>query len=225
MIVRAIGPALGDFGIADPLADPVLELNFPDGSVVTNDNWMSNQEQEISDSGLAPTKELESAIIATLPPGGYTAVLRGNNAGTGVGLVEAYDLDTAAGTLANISTRGFVDTDDNVMIGGFIVGGGAEGTMGTVMVRAIGPSLTAFGVAGALEDPILELRDGNGGLLAMNDDWQDTQPTEIDDSGLAPGDERESAILQTLSAGTYTAIVRGVDNTTGVGLVEVYQLQ
>jgi hypothetical protein len=221
VIVRAIGPSLAAFGVMGSLADPILELHMPDSSVVTNDNWRSTQEQEIIDSNLAPTDDLESAIIATLPPGGYTAIVSGNNGGTGVGLVEAYDLDSAAGSLANISTRGFVDTGDNVMIGGFIVGSADA----TVLVRAIGPSLTAFGVPGALQDPTLELHDSDGNTLTSNDDWKATQQAEIEATGLAPSDDRESAILATLPPGGYTAIVRGALDTTGVGLVEVYHLQ
>ncbi len=221
VIVRAIGPALGNFGIPNFLADPTLELNG-NGLVVTNDNWKDTQESEIEATGLAPTNDLESAIVATLDPGAYTAIVRGVNDGTGVGLVETYDLDPAAGSLANISTRGFVNTGDNVMIGGFILGDGDDAT---VLVRAIGPSLTSFGVAGALQDPTLELRDGSGTLLATNDDWKDSQQAEIEATGLAPSDEAESAILAALLPGGYTAIVRGALDTTGVGLVEVYHLR
>ena len=223
VIVRAIGPALGNFGIPDPLADPTLELNG-NGLVVTNDNWKDTQETEIAATGLAPSEDLESAIIATLDPGAYTAIVRGAGGGTGVGLVETYDLDSAAGTLANISTRGFVDTGDNVLIGGFIVGSDS-GREGSVLVRAIGPSLSAFGVPGALQNPILELHDGSGATLATNDDWKETQQADIEANGLAPGNDRESAILATLPPGGYTAIVRGALDTTGVGLVEVYHLQ
>jgi hypothetical protein len=225
VIVRAIGPSLGAFGVVGALADPVLELHLPDSSVVTNDNWRSTQEQEIIDSNLAPTDDLESAILATLPPGSYTAIVSGNNGGTGVGLVEAYDLDQAAGQLANISTRGFVDTDDNVMIGGFIVGGGSDGITATVLVRAIGPSLTDFGVPGALQDPTLELHDGSGNTLMANDNWKDDQEAAIAATTLQPTNDLESAILATLPTGAYTAIVRGQNNTTGVGLVEAYNLQ
>ncbi len=151
--------------------------------------------------------------------------MRGVGGTTGVGLVEAYDLDQAADSeLANISTRGFVDTGDNVMIGGFIIGPEDLGDT-TVLVRAIGPSLGNFGVNNALQDPVLELFDGNGATIAMNDNWRDTQESEITATGLMPTDDAESAILQTLAAGGYTAIVRGVADTTGVGLVEVYRLQ
>ncbi len=223
VIVRAIGPSLGIFGVPDFLANPILELHNPDGSIVTNDNWKDDQEAEIMATGLAPSDDLESAIVATLDPGAYTAIVRGVGGDTGVGLVEAYDLATAASTTANISTRGFVDTGDNVMIGGFIAGSGGGGDT-TVLVRAIGPSLVAQGVPGALADPVLELHDGSGTTLTTNDNWKDTQQTEIEATGLQPTEDQESAILATLPPGAYTAIVRGAADTTGVGLVEVYHL-
>ncbi|MDQ3414070.1 MAG: hypothetical protein M3480_03720, partial [Verrucomicrobiota bacterium] len=154
MIVRAIGPALTPFGIAGALMDPTLELHAPDGSVTTNDDWKDDQEAEIEATGLQPTNDAESAIVQTLAPGAYTAIVRGANGTTGVGLVEAYDLDQPADSrLANISTRGFVDTGDNVMIGGFIIGPDGLGDA-TVLIRAIGPSLENFGVANALQDPV-----------------------------------------------------------------------
>ena len=190
---------------------------------MTNDNWKDTQQAEIETTGLAPSMDSESAILATLNPGAYTAIVRGVGGGTGVALVEAYDLDAIAGTTANISTRGFVDTGDNVMIGGFIVGSGGNGDA-TVLVRAIGPSLTALGVTGALQDPTLDLHDGNGATLMSNDNWRDSQETEIAATGLQPADDAESAILQTLAPGNYTAIVQGAGATTGVGLVEVYHL-
>ena len=165
VIVRGIGPSLGNFGVPDVLADPTLELFAGDGTLIaTNDNWKSDQQTEIEWTGLQPTNDLEAAIVTTLPAegAGYTAILRGKNGTTGVGLIEAYDLDGAANSkLANISTRGFVDTSDNAMIGGFILGGGTA----EVIVRAIGPSLTAFGVAGALQDPTLDLYDSFGTLI------------------------------------------------------------
>ena len=224
MIVRAIGPSLTNFGIPGALADPALELHGPGAFVtITNDNWRDTQETEIEATGLAPSNNLESAIVAMLPPGAYTAVVRGNNGGTGVGLVEAYDLEPAADAqLANISTRGFVDSGDNVMIGGFILGNGSANAR--VLIRAIGPSLTAFGVPDALADPTLELHNNNGDIIAANDDWRDTQQAEIEATGIPPSDDRESAIVQTLAPGAYTAIVRGKNNTTGVALVEAYRL-
>ncbi len=224
VIVRGIGPSLGGFGVGGALSDPTLELHAGDGSIIdSNDNWKSDQQTEIEETGLAPSSDLESAIVATLPADGasYTAVLQGKNGTTGVGLIEAYDLDSAANSqLANISTRGFVDTGDNAMIGGFILGGGTA----EVIVRAIGPSLTAFGVGGALQDPTLDLYDSLGNLIVSNNDWKEIQETEITATGLAPTSNKESAILMTLGPGAYTAIVRGQGDTTGVGLVEIYNL-
>jgi hypothetical protein len=223
VLLRAIGPSLSDFGIVNALADPIMELHNPDMSVVTNDDWKDTQEQEIMDTTVPPDNDLESAIVATLDPGPYTAIVRGKNNGTGIGLVEVYDLDQAADSeLANISTRGYVDIGDNVMIGGFIVG---DGISTTVVLRAIGPSLGGMNVANPLQDPTLELHGTDGSLLASNDDWKETQEAEIEAAGLAPTDERESAIEAVLTPGLYTAIVRGKNNTTGVGLMEVYNLQ
>ena len=165
VIVRAIGPSLTAFGVPGALADPTLDLNAPDGSVTTNDDWKESQQAEIEATGLQPTNDLESAILQTLAPGAYTAIVRGKSGTTGVGLVEAYDLDQPADSkLANISTRGFIDTGDNVMIGGFIIGPDGLGDA-TVLVRAIGPSLENFGVANALQDPVLELHGGDGDTI------------------------------------------------------------
>jgi hypothetical protein len=225
VIIRAIGPSLP---VPDALADPVLELHDGSGNLIaSNDNWVdSPDKQAIIDSMVAPTNDLESAIIALLDPypAHYTAIVRGVNNGTGIGLVEAYDLDrTVDAKLANISTRGFVQGGDDVMIGGFIIVG--PGSL-KVIARAIGPSLTSQGVANALQDPTLELHDGNGTLVAANDNWKDTQQAEIEASGVAPTNDLESAIVATLNPypATYTAIVRGVNDTTGVALVEVYAL-
>jgi hypothetical protein len=225
VILRAIGPSLAGFGIVNPLADPVLELHASDQTLIaSNDNWPDSDEAGITATGLAPSNLLESAMVETLDPGGYTAVMSGKNGTTGIGLVEVYDLDQAADSqLANISTRAAVQTGNDVMIGGFILGGGGADT--TVLVRALGPSLTKLGVTGALPYPTLELRDSNGALVRSNDDWKDTQQTEIEGAGLSPSDDVESAILATLSPGGYTAIVAGKDGVTGVGLVEVYRLQ
>ena len=224
VIVRAIGPSLPLNGGTNALADPVLELHEPDGTIVTNDNWRETQEQEIIDSTIPPANDLESAIVAILEPGSYTAIVRGQNGGTGIALVEAYDLDQAAASqLANISTRGFVDTGDDVLIGGLIIGSDS-GADASVLVRAIGPSLTSQGVPGALQDPYLELHNGDGDLTASNDDWKDSQQAEIETTTIPPMDDRESALVATLAAGNYTAIVRGAGATTGVGLVEVYDL-
>ena len=222
VILRAIGPSLQQFNVPNPLADPVLELHGPTGALImSNDNWRDTQEVEIIQSQLAPTNDLESALIATLPPGNYTGILQGKNGASGAGLVEVYDLDSAAAsTLANISTRSFVQTGDNRLIGGFILennGGGAY-----VIIRAIGPSLTQ--VANPLADPTLELRDGNGGLLRSDDNWQDdpNQAAQITAAGLAPSNPLESAIAANLLPGHYTAIVAGKNGGTGIGLVEIY---
>ena len=225
VIIRGIGPSLTINGIAvaNALADPTLEL-YQDGVLFTsNDNWKDSQESEIEATGLAPTNDLESAIIETLAPGDYTVVLRGQNDATGIGLVEAYDIDSgASSSLGNISARGLVQTDDNVLIAGFIVG---NGDSDTVVVRAIGPSLADAGVADPLADPTLDLYDANGALILSDDDWRDSQESLIQSTGLAPTNDVESAIIRSLEPGSYTAIVRGKDGGTGVALVEVYNLQ
>jgi len=247
VIIRAIGPELSQYGVPNPLQDPTLELHDGTGALIaTNDNWQTtiiggiithDQVQEIQDSGHAPGDGRESAIIADLPAGNYTAIVRGVNSTIGVALVEVYDLGPQTNLipntnsiLGNISTRSFVQTGDNVMIGGFIV----QGTQPKrVIIRAIGPELGQYGVPDPLQDPTLELHDGTGALIGRNDNWQTTiiggvithdQVQEIQDSGYAPGDGRESAIIADLPAGNYTAIVRGVNSTTGVALVEVYDL-
>ena len=226
IIVRGIGPSLGSSGVPGPLADPVLELYDSAGQLLArNDNWRSDQETEILNSGVAPTNELESAIVATLSPGNYTAVLRGKGDGTGVGLVDAYDLAQGSRShLANVSTRGFVGTGDNVMIGGFIVADKGGGT--TVVVRAIGPSLAAAGIPDAMTDPYLELHNPNGTLIDFNDNWMSAiGADQIRAAHLAPTDDRESALYKSLAPGNYTAIVRGkTSSIVGVALVEVYDL-
>jgi len=241
VIIRAIGPELTPFGIPDPLADPTLELHDGTGALIaSNDNWVrtiiggiitSDQVAAIRASGYAPTDVRESAIIVFLPPGKYTAIVRGVNNTTGLGLVDVYDLSgTINPILGNISTRAFVQTGDDVMIGGFIV----QGTQSKrVIVRAIGPELIPYGVPDPLADPTLELHDGTGALIASNDNWPTTiiggiitenQVRDIMDSGLAPAQRSESAIIANLPPGKYTAILRGVNNTTGTALVEVYDL-
>lgn len=225
VILRAIGPSLLNFGIADALPDPRLELRDSTGGLLTsNDNWMdAANKQAIIDSGLAPGHNLESAILTSLNPGSYTAIIHGVNNGTGTALVEAYDFDqTASSQFGNISTRAFAQTGDKVLIGGLIVNGsGSE----NVVVRAIGPSLIQSGVANALADPFLELHDGNGALLGSNDNWIAAPNKQaIIDSGLAPSHNLESVILTNLTPGPYTAIVHGVQNGIGVALVEVFGL-
>ena len=223
IMVRAIGPSLS---VPGALSDPTLELHDATGAIIaSNDNWRSSQQAEIIAAGLAPANDLDSALIRTLAPGGYTVVVRGVNNATGVGLVEVYDLDTGTPTarLGNISTRGHVLTNDNVMIGGFIVRGDITKKM---LMRVIGPTLSLNGVPfnGRLMDPTLELHDGNGALMATNDNWHTTQELEIEASTLAPNDDREPAIIATLPPGGYTAIARGVNGTTGIGLIEMYDL-
>lgn len=226
VLLRAIGPSLGLSGVAGALADPTLELYDSAGElVVSNDNWQSSQKAEIEATTIPPSDARESAIVHTLAPGAYTAVVAGSGGGTGVGLVEAYDLDrTANSDLVNISTRGLVGAGDNVMIGGLIVGGNG-GPDTRVLVRAIGPSLANAGIGGGLPDPTLELVDGHGNVVGANDDWRDSQQGEIEETTIPPTHPSESAIVTTLPPGNYTAVVRGADGGTGVGLVEVYNLQ
>jgi hypothetical protein len=262
VILRAIGPELSQYGVPNAMADPTLELHNAAGALIAfNDDWVtSNQIQEIINSGYAPADTSESAIVASLPPGNYTAIVRGAPPSptptptssatptpsstvtptptatpvtntTGVALVEVYDLSPSLqSTLGNISTRSLVETGSDVMIGGFIV----QGTQPkNVIIRAIGPELSQYGVPNPLANPTLELHNSAGNLIASNDDWQHTiiggiittdQVQDIQNSGHAPGDPSESAIIANLPPGNYTAIVRGVNNTTGVALVEVYDL-
>lgn len=220
VLIRGIGPSLANFGVSGTLSDPFLELHKPDGSVVSNDNWQQGDTSRIP-NGFAPGDSRESVIVATLAPGNYSAVLKGAHGETGVGIAEAYDLDSSsAAQLANISTRGFVNTGDNVMIGGFIVGGSEPAK---VLVRAIGPSLTAFGVQGALPATTLELHDANGAAIS-NEGWRNTQEADIKATTIPPSNDNEAAILATLVPGNYTAVVRGKNNATGIGLVEAYNL-
>ena len=224
VIIRAIGPSLARFNLTDLLQDPTLELfDANSNSIAFNDNWMDSQATEIQATGGAPMDPRESAMVQTLAPGSYTAIVRGANNTTGTGLVEVFDIDQASNSrLANISTRGAVETNDNVMIGGFVIGGGSGSQ---ILVRAKGPSLAAAGVADALQDPVLDLHDSNGNLIATNDNWKDSQQGQIEATGQVPTDDRESAIVITLSQGSWTAIVRGKNNTSGVGQVEVFRLR
>lgn len=230
ILLRAIGPSLTGFGVAGALADPTLELHDHTGAIIAFDNdWKDSQQTEIQNTGRAPSDDREAAMVQTLSPGAYTAIVRGNGNTTGVGLVEVYDIDVNANSiLANISTRGFAGTGDNVMIGGEIIGGGLGANGGgsaQVLIRGLGPSLTQFQVPNVLLDPMLELHDGNGAIIASNDNWKDTQQSAIQATGHAPSDDRESAILTILSKGSYTAILRGKNNTTGIALIEAYKVQ
>jgi uncharacterized repeat protein (TIGR03803 family) len=228
VIIRGIGPSLS--GVGPALQDPTLELHQGTATIAFNDDWKEHQ-AEVEATGIPPTNDFESAIVATLTPGPYTAILQGKNSGTGVGVVEVYDLNQAANSkLGNISTRAFVDTGDNVMIGGLIVSGGIGGGSARVIVRAIGPSLSASGIQGALQDPNLELHNATGTTIASNDNWKtrpdgSSQQGEIEATSIPPTNDLESALVQTLAPGNYTAIVRGANNTTGIAVVEAYTLQ
>jgi CSLREA domain-containing protein len=227
VIIRALGPTLTDLGLPGALSDPTLELFQGNSPVGVNDDWKNGSQQlEITNSGFAPNKDAESAIIVTLTPNqNYTAIVRGKNGETGIGVVEAFDLDQAAlSKLANISTRGFVDVDDKVMIAGLIVIPANGGNL-KVLVRALGPTLGDFGVPGSLADPTLDLVSSNGTVIRSNNNWKASQQAEIQAAGLAPSHDEEAALIESLPPAAYTAIVRGNNSTTGVGLVEVYNIQ
>lgn len=229
VILRAIGPTLTDLGVPGALANPTLELYQGNTLLFSNDDWqLSSQQAEIQASGLAPNNDAESAIIWTLTPGqSYTAIVRGANGTTGIGIVEAYDLDPTAGSwLGNISTRGFVDVGDNVMIAGLIVISSSSANL-QVGVRALGPTLSDLGVPNALADPTLDLVNSNGTVIRSNNNWRDDpqQRAEIENLGLAPSHDEEAALVETVAPGAYTAIVRGNGSApTGVALVEAYHI-
>ena len=219
-LLRARGPSLA---IGNKLPDPKLDL-YRDAPVpiFSNNNWRESQEQEIERTGLAPDSDLESAMVVTLSAGNYTAIMSGVDGATGVGITEIFDLERESDVrVGNISTRGLVGTENNVLIGGFILQG--SGTA-DVLVRAIGPSLADRGVANVLEDPTLELVDSNGTSIS-NDNWRSDQEAEIEATTIPPSKDREAAIRASLPSGLYTAIVRGKGNTTGVGMVEIYHLR
>ncbi|MGI8891144.1 MAG: hypothetical protein ACR2G0_10240, partial [Chthoniobacterales bacterium] len=224
VLLRAIGPSLGQNGVMGALQNPKMELHNAAGELIaSNDDWQQSLDAgEIIESGLAPTDARESAIIARIAPGNYTAVISGVNNGTGIGLVESYTLDTNASHAANISTRGRVGSGEDAMIGGFIIGGR---TSKTILVRALGPSLGAVGFTDVLNDPLVELHDGDGQLIASSDDWtSESDASEISAAGLGPSSVKEAALIATIPSGNYTAVVRGADGGSGVGLVEIYDL-
>jgi arylsulfate sulfotransferase len=226
VVLRALGPSLSNAGLAGALADPVITLYDASGTAIaSNDNWGSGaQASQIVADGLAPSAPAESALRATLAPAAYTAVVTGKNGTTGVGLVEIYDLSpTSNSKLANISTRGTVGAGDSVLISGFILG---EVQSSTVILRVLGPSLASFGIANALSDPVLTVYNSYGTILASNNNWQeDANATDIQQNGLAPANASEAAIVLNLPAGAYTTLAFGANGSTGVGLVEVFNLQ
>jgi len=228
VVLRGLGPSLQDINVAGFVADPVLELRGSNGALILgNDNWQDDSAQaaEIQAAGLAPTRSQESAIVLTLVPGTYTVIVQGRNDTTGVGLVEVYDIDNSNSQLANMSTRGFVQTGDNVIIGGFTLGGAGNSTR--IAIRAVGPSLSNFGLSSVLQDPILELRDGNGSLLVSNDNWTDdaASAAELTAHGLALPNPNESGIFfDHISPGQFTAVVAGKNGGIGTALLEIYNL-
>ncbi|MEY2511850.1 MAG: hypothetical protein QOE26_2613 [Verrucomicrobiota bacterium] len=224
VVVRGLGPSLGAVGVQGALSDPLLELYDASGNLLaTNNDWQQTQAQALRDTNLAPSNDLEAAILFTLAPGAYTAILRGNGNATGIGLVEVYGLQTSATSkLGNLSTRGLVGSAQNVMIGGTIVTGSDPAR---VVFRALGPSLGAVGIQNPLGDPQLDLFDANGAKISSNNNWKDSQQAAISNAGLAPSSDLESAILADLAPGNYTAVVSGVNGASGIALVEAYHLQ
>jgi hypothetical protein len=221
VLIRGIGPSLANLGVAGAISDPLLELHKPDGTVIVNDNWQDGDTGQIP-NGFGPSDARESVIVATLSPGTYSAVVKGAHGETGVGLAEVYDLESGStAKLANVATRGFVQTGDNLLIGGFIIGGTEPAK---VLVRAIGPSLAAFGIPNTLPATVLELHDANGSAIS-NEGWRNSQESEIIATTIPPSDDNEAAILATLVPGTYTAVVRGKNDTTGIAVIEAYNLQ
>jgi uncharacterized delta-60 repeat protein len=225
ILLRGIGPSLASFGVPAPLADPTLQLFDRSGAIIaTNDNWKATQQAQIQATGLAPSNDLEAAILITLAPGAYTAFLQGKAMTTGIALAQIYDVAPNANARpTNLSARAFVGTGNDVLIGGTIIGGDA-GSLLRILVRALGPSLASAGITTPLANPTLSLRDANGNVIASNDNWKDSQQAAIAATGKAPPNDNESAILGLLAPGNYTAIVAGKNGTTGVALIEFYSL-
>ena len=227
VVIRGLGPSLQEAGVVNALPDPALELHSNDGTLLAkNSNWRDDLDPavELENNGFAPKHELEAAIVTTLSPGFYTAMIAGQNSVTGIALIEVYDFNQGGDSLlANISTRARVQSNESVLIGGFILGNGEGATK--VLIRGLGPSLTPAGITNALPDPTMELHDGNGALLVANDNWKDQQQSEIEQTGIPPNESSESAILADLGPGAYTAVVAGKGEATGVALIEVYNLR
>jgi hypothetical protein len=224
VLIKGIGASLSDFAIANPLLDPTLDLHDSTGNATaTNDDWQTATNANQIPVAFQPADSREPAILATLPPGSFTAVFRGKNGGSGVGLIEMDDLSAGVGSkFTNVSTRGLAGSGENVMIGGFILNGGSGERQ--ILVRALGPTLAQppLNIAGSLMDPTLMLVDANGTVVASNDDWKSSQQNEIQATGLAPPNDREAAILTSLPTGNFTAIVSGKNGETGIALVDVF---
>jgi hypothetical protein len=226
VVLRGMGPVLGNFGIANFLADPLLDLRGSGGSILANNNWKDTQRSLIEGTPFQPGDDREAVILASLPPAAYTAILTGVNDTTGIGVIEVFDNDAAADSqLANISTRGLVQGSDSVMIGGFILGGSTSNTR--IAIRAIGPSLAQFGISNALVDPTLELHNGDGTLLISNDDWESdpVAAAQLSANGLGLSDPKESGLFVSLPPGPFSAILAGKNGGNGIGLIEVYNLK
>jgi hypothetical protein len=227
LVLRGLGPSLTKFGLTDVLLDPVLQLRGDSGNLIfENDNWKDSQRSQIEGTPFQPSDDHESVIVTTLTPAAYTAILTGRNQTTGIGAVEVYDNNQAVDSkLGNISTRGFVQTQDKVMIGGFTLGGSNGGAR--VAIRGLGPSLTKYGLSNVLADPTLELRDSTGTLLIANDDWQSdpVSAAQLTANGLALPDPKESGIFTSLPGGQFTAILAGKAGGIGIGLVEIYNVK
>ena len=230
VVLRGMGPSLTSSNIPanQVLLDPVRELRGPNGTLIMKNNyWKDDQRSLIEGTVFQPTDDRESVIVATLPPGNYTAILTGKNQTTGIGLIEVYDNNEAVdSTLANISTRGFVQIQDNVMIGGFMLGGNSNPTR--IAIRGLGPSLAPFfGANNVLAGPTLELHNANGTIMISNDNWGDdpVSAAQLTANGLAPQNVKEAGIFTTLSPGAFTAILAGQAPGTGIGLIEIYNLK
>jgi hypothetical protein len=225
VVVRGLGPTLTSFGLTDLLLNPVIELRSTSSSLFTNDDWKDSQRTQIEGTIFEPKDDRESVILATIAPAAYTAILTGKLNTEGLGLIEVYDNNQAVDSqLSNISTRGFVQGGNSVIIGGFILGGNTANTH--IAIRGRGPSLAQFGLQHVLEDPTLELHNADGTTLIANDDWTDdlVSAAQLTAYNLALPDKKESGIFTSLPAGQFTAILAG-KNGDGIGTVEIYNLK